>query len=135
MCGGEGEGDGEGEGEGELGVEGEDEGVWVYVGLSVSTGEGGGGGIFVGKFGADFGGLVVEICVGVRVGVGMRVPVVRGTSVGQLVPFCEVNVASGITVMAISGGFWVLVFWSSYTPPWTEMSLDPVRPRSARRST
>jgi hypothetical protein len=67
--------------------------------------------------------------------VGMRVPAVPGTSVGQLVPFCGVNVAPGITGMETDGGFWVLVVWSSHTPPWAEVSLDAVWPRSARWST
>ena len=79
--------------------------------------------------------MVAEVCVGVVVGVGMRVPVVPGTSVGELVPFCEVNIASGITGMATGGGFWVLVVYSSHTPPWAEVSLDHLRPRSDRRST
>jgi hypothetical protein len=48
--------------------------------------------------------------VGLDVGVGMRVPVVSGTSVGQLVPFCGVNVSSGVTGVAtgqvVVSGFW-----------------------------
>ncbi len=87
--------------------------VWAWV----CTGEGGGGGIFVGECGKEVGGMVVGVCVGVGVGVGMRVPVVSGTSVGQLVPFCGVNVAPGVQGMPTGGGFWVLVVWSSHTPP------------------
>ncbi len=81
----------------------------MCVGMGVSTGESGGGGMFVGECGGEFG--------GVGVGVGMRVPVVSRTSVGQLGPFCGVNVASGITGMATGGGFWALVVWSPHTPP------------------
>ena len=104
----------------------------MCVGMGLSTGEGRGGGIFVGKCGREFGGVIVGICVGVGVGVGMRVPVVSGTSVGQLVLFSGVNIVPDITGMATGGGFRVLVIWSSHTPPWAEMSLDPSRPRTAR---
>ena len=117
------------------GVEGEGEGVWVCVGMGVSTGEGGGGGIFFVECGVEFGGVVVRVCVGVDVGVGMRVPVVPGARFGGLVPFCGVNVTPGVTGMAAGGGFWVLVVSSSHTPPWTEMFLNSLRPRSARLST
>jgi hypothetical protein len=63
--------------------------------------------------------------VSVGVGMGMRVPMVPGTNIRQLVPFCGVNVAPGITGMATGGGFWVLVVWSSHTPPWAEISGLP----------
>ena len=57
------------------------------------------------------------VWVWVGVGVGMRVHVVPGTSIGKLVLFCGVNIAPGITGMVTGGGFWVLVVWSSHTPP------------------
>ncbi len=60
--------------------------------------------------------MVVGIFVGVSVEVVMRVEVL-GTSVGQLVPFCGVNVASGVMGMATEGSFWVRVVWSSHTSP------------------
>ncbi len=53
--------------------------------------------------------MVAGVCVSVGVGVDVRVPMVSGTSVGQLVPLCGVNVASGVTGMATDGGFWVVV--------------------------
>ena len=61
----------------------------------------------------------------------MRTLIVPGTSFGQLVPFCGMNVAPGITGMATGGGFWVLVVWTSNTTPWAEVSLDCVPSRSA----
>ncbi len=106
----------------------------MCVGMGVHTGESGGGGVFVGECGGELGGVVVGVCVGVGVGVGKRVPMISGTSVGQLVPFCGVNIASGVTGMATGGGFWVLVVWSSDTSSWAETSLNPLRPRSARWS-
>ena len=90
-------------------VEGEGEGEWVCVGIGVSTGEGGGGGIFVGECCRELGGVVVGVCVGVDIRVGMRVPVVPGARVGGLVSFCGVNVAPIVTGMAAGGGFWVVV--------------------------
>ncbi len=94
--------------------------------MDVSTGEGGGGGIFVGEGVRELGGVVVGVCVGADVGEGMRVPVIPGARVGAvLVPFCGLNLASGITGMAAGGSFWVLVVWSSHTTPWAEMSLNP----------
>ena len=75
--------------------------------------------------------MVVEVCVGEDVGVGMHVPVVPRAKVRGLVPFCGVNVAPCVTGMAAGGGFWVVVVWSSHTNPWAEMCLDPLRPRSA----
>ncbi len=92
-----------------MGVEVEGEGVWVCLGMHVSTGEEGGGRILVDECGGELGDMVAGVCVGVGVGVGMRVPMVSGTSVGQLLPFCDLNVASGVTGMATDGGFWVLV--------------------------
>jgi hypothetical protein len=54
--------------------------------------------------------VVAGVCFGLGIGVGMRVRMVPGISVGQLVPFFEVNVAPGITSMATGlTGFWVLV--------------------------
>ncbi len=107
----------------------------MCVGMGVSTGEGGGGGIFVGECGGDIGGAVVGISVVVGVGLSMLMPVVSGTGVGQLIPFGGVNVVSGITGVATGGGFWVLMVLSSHTPSWAEVSLNPLRPKSARRST
>ena len=107
----------------------------MCVGMGVSTGEGGGGGIFVGECGGELGRVVVGVCVGVDVEVGMRVPVVPEARFGGLVPFCGVNGAPGVTGMAASGGFWVLMVWSSHTPPWAETSLNPFWPRSAEWST
>ena len=43
-------------------------------------------------------------------------PVVLEASVGQLVPFCEVDIAPGITDMATGGGFWVFVLIFSHSP-------------------
>ena len=97
-------------------------------------GRGGGCGIFVGECGGELGGVVVGVCVEVEVGVGMRVPVVPGARVRGLVPFCGMNIAPGVTGMAAGGGFWVLVVWSSHTPPWAEFFLNLFRPRSARLS-
>jgi hypothetical protein len=79
--------------------------------------------------------VAVRVCVSVDLGVGMRVPMVPGARVGVLVPFCGVNVAPGVTGVAAGVGFWVLVVWSSHTPTWAEMFLNPLRPRSARLST
>ncbi len=79
--------------------------------------------------------MVVGVCVVADVGLDMRVPVVPRAIVGGLVPFCGVSVAPGVTGMAAGGGFWVLVGWSSHTPPWAEMFPNPFRPRSARLST
>ena len=118
-----------------FGVEGEDEGRWVCVGMGVSKGDGGGGGIFVDECDGVLAGVVVGVFVSMGVGMGMRMPVVPGANVEQLVPFCGVNVAPGVTGMATGGGFRVLVVWSFHTPPWAETSLDPPRPRSARWST
>ena len=72
--------------------------------MGVSNGEGGGGGIFVGECGGEVGGVVVGVCVSVDVGVSMRVPVVQGARIGELRPFCVVNVAPGVTGMAAGGG-------------------------------
>ena len=100
-----------------MGVEGEGEGAWVGVGMGVSTGEGGGGGIFFGECGGELRSVVVGVCVGVDVRMGMRVPVVPGARVGGLVLFCGVNIAPGVTGMAAGGNFWVVVVWSSHTTP------------------
>jgi hypothetical protein len=86
--------------------------VCVCVGMGVSKGEGGGGGIFLslifdGECGREVGGVLVGVYECVGVGMGMRVLVVPGTSVGQLVPFGGVNVAPGIRGMAAGG--WVCV--------------------------
>ena len=72
--------------------------------MGVSNGEGGGGGIFVGECCGEVGGVVVGVCVSADVGVGMRVPVVPGARIGELVPFCGVTVATGVTGMAAGGG-------------------------------
>ena len=74
------------------------------MGMGVSNGEGGGGGIFVGECCGEVGGVVVGVCVSADVGVGMRVPVVPGAIIRELVPFCGVNVATGVTGMAAGGG-------------------------------
>ena len=107
-----------------LRVDGEGEGVWVCVVMHECEREGGGGGMIFDDCGGELGGVAAGVCVGVGVGVGMRVPVVSETSVGQLVPFCGVDVVSGVTGMATGRGFWVLVVWSSHNPPWVEMSLN-----------
>ena len=49
--------------------------------------------------------VVVGVCVGVDVRVGMRVLVVPGARVGGLVPFCGVDIAPGVTGIAAGGGF------------------------------
>ena len=107
----------------------------VCVGVGVSTGGSGGGGIYVGESDGELRGVVARVCVGVDIGVGMRVPVIPVARVGGLVPFCGVIVAPGITVIASGGGSCVLAVWSSNTPHWVEMFLKSVRQRSARLST
>ena len=74
------------------------------MGMGVSLGEGGGGGIFVGECGGEVGGVVVGVWVSVDVGVGMRVPVVPGARIGELVPFCWVSVATAVTGVAAGLG-------------------------------
>ena len=54
--------------------------------------------------------MVVGVCVGVGVGVGMRVPKVSRTSVGQLVPFCGVNVVSFLGTLLIANVFFFVFF-------------------------
>ena len=109
-------------------------GVLVCVDIGMRKGEGGICWTFSGECGGELEGVVVGVCVGVGVGMGVRVPMVSETRGGQLVTFCGVNVASGITGMATGGGFWVLVVWSSHTLSWAQTSLDPPGPRSARWS-
>ena len=70
--------------------------------VDVSTKEGGSGGIFVGEYAGKIGGAVVRISVVVGVVISVRMPVLSGTSVGQLVPFSGVNVVSGMTTGGIS---------------------------------
>ncbi len=75
----------------------------------MDAGEGRGGGIFVGECGGEIGGAVVGIFVVVGVGMGMRMSVVSGTSVGELLPFGCVSVVSSISGMAkeTSGVSWL----------------------------
>ncbi len=79
--------------------------------------------------------MVAGVSVGVDAGLGMRGPWYQGPVSDSWFYSAELDAALGITGMATGGGLSVLVVWTSHTSPFAKMSLDPPRPRSARRST